>query len=322
MISDNTNDFILKYPPLWEHFLKKSNINKIFSQQGISDYTRSKNINTSELAIIPEDDFTDSGWKSVKSNSKDHNKKHYKISKTSLVPTKGKKRVILSTPFTAPSVASYGLIVLAQDTRRIVVIQRKHSIEFLLIFRGFYRPTFLRFLLSQLVENECSTIKTCLLESTETFINIYLKGLNLPLDGLLYALVRMAESREEILRIIADLDLSQNSLLWTWPKGRLNISLIRETQFDCAKREFLEEAEISLPPPLNQPSNFISEFTTTVTGRNIEAHYWLYVIPKEIPLTAPKGHPEVSDRLWIDINECSRLIPILSSHKKRLEEYF
>src|SRR5258708_13894443 len=97
--NDDSNDFIRKYPPLWEHFLKRSNIKQIFSQQGISDYTRSKNHNTSELAIVPEDDFSDSGWKAAKSNSKDHSKKHHKVTKISLIPMKGKKRVILSTPF-------------------------------------------------------------------------------------------------------------------------------------------------------------------------------------------------------------------------------
>ena len=213
-------------------------------------------------------------------------------------------RLILDTPFSTRSTISYGLIVFARDTERWAIIQRKHSVEFLLFIRGIYRLTYLPILLSCVTTNEASIIEECLKGGPDIFKDIYLNKLGLSADGLSYALIRMAESRQIVKNMLPKLDLLNNDLSWTWPKGRLHISSDRETPFDCAKREFAEEVEIILPPPLFISDTYVSENIRTITGRNIESRYWIYIIPNEIPMTPPESHPEVADRSWVDIETC------------------
>lgn len=219
-----------------------------------------------------------------------------------------RRRLVLDTPFSTRSTISYGLIVYARDTKRWAIIQRKHSVEFLLFIRGLYRLTYLPFLLSCITKEEAFIIEKCLKGGPKIFQSVYLTDLELSPEGLEYALIRMAESRDVVLNLLLKLDISNNSLRWTWPKGRLQISSDRETPFECAKREFTEEVEIILPPPLYISDTYVSETVKTITGRNIESRYWIYIIPNEIPMNPPKSHPEVSDRMWIDTDTCQDLI--------------
>ena len=219
-------------------------------------------------------------------------------------PSTNKHRLILDTPFSTRSTISYGLIVFAKDTRRWAIIQRKHSVEFLLFMRGIYRLTYLPILLSCVTTNEALLIEECLKGGPDIFKDVYLNKLGLSIDGLSYALIRMAESRCIVINMLTKLDLLNNDLSWTWPKGRLHISSNRETPFDCAKREFVEEVEINLPPPLFISDTYVSENIRTITGRNIESRYWIYIIPEEIPMTPPESHPEVANRIWVDIETC------------------
>lgn len=226
---------------------------------------------------------------------------------------KGRHRLILETPFSVRNTVSYGLIVYAQDTKRWVIVQRKHSVEFLLFMRGLYRLTHLPLLLSHITIDEAHCIQKCLNEGPKIFKEIYLNKLGLSPDELKYALIRMAESRPVVINLLNKLDLTNNTLTWTWPKGRLNYPqsdsrLERETPFDCAKREFLEEAEIVLPAPLSISNTYISEIIRTITGRNIESRYWIYIIPNEIALNPPVNHQEVIDRKWVNTEECQKLL--------------
>lgn len=215
-----------------------------------------------------------------------------------------KRRLILETPFSGKSIISYGLIVYARDTKKWAIIQRKHSVEFLLFIRGLYRVTYLPLLLSCITADEGLMIKQCIDGGPIVFKNIYTDVLHLHIDGLPYALTRMAESHKILSKMLPKLDLSVNQLNWTWPKGRLHISPARETPFECAKREFAEEVEIDLPQPSYVSDNYISEVIKTITGRTIESRYWIYIIPHEIPMVTPDSNPEVSDRMWADSDMC------------------
>ena len=212
-----------------------------------------------------------------------------------------KRRLILETPFTSKSIISYGLIVYAIDTQRWALIQRKHSVEFLLFIRGLYRLTHLPLLLSSITSHESTIIKKCIDNGPSFFKDFYLNHLDLDPIGLKYSLIRLAESRTIVTKLLSNIDLTQNQLQWTWPKGRLHISfdntITRETPFDCAKREFSEEVEITLPPPLFISDTYVSENIQTFTGRNIESRYWIYVISNEIPMSHPSSNPEVSNQI-------------------------
>ena len=219
-----------------------------------------------------------------------------------------RRRLVLDTPFSARSIISYGLIVYAKDTQRWAIVQRKHSVEFLLIMRGIYRVTHLPFLISCITAEEANIIKRCIDGGPSIFTEIFLGELDLFEGGLKYALIRMSDSRNTISNLLSKIDLSENKLKWTWPKGRLQVSSGRETPFACAKREFSEEVELLLPPPSFISDTYVSEIVRTITCRTIESRYWIYVIPHEVPMSPPSDHPEVSDRQWVSTDTCLTLI--------------
>jgi ADP-ribose pyrophosphatase YjhB (NUDIX family) len=242
----------------------------------------------------------------VLNNCDQTNYKSFVASNTIL--EQSKRRLVLDTPFSTKSTISYGLIVYAKDTQHWAIIQRKHSVEFLLFIRGLYRLTHLPLLLSCITIQEADVIKRCITGGPSIFKQVFLTELDLEESGLKYALIRMAESRNFVSTLLSKLDLSQNQLKWTWPKGRLQVSSERETPFACAKREFIEEVELSLSSPLFISDSYLSESIRTITGRNIESRYWIYVIPNEISMIPPDSHPEVSNRQWVSTDTCIQLI--------------
>lgn len=219
-----------------------------------------------------------------------------------------KRRLIVDTPFVNKSIISYGLIVYAKNTQRFAIIQRKHSVELLLIMRGLYRISYLPSLLNSITLDELEIIKRCLNGGPETFRSIFLDELNLEEYGLQYGLIRMAESRNIIAKLLPKLHLQNNLLTWNWPKGRLQICSERETPIDCAKREFYEEVEINLPPPIYIADSYLSENIKTVTGRHVESRYWIYIIEEEISMPPILDHPEISNRMWVTASECRSLL--------------
>lgn len=218
------------------------------------------------------------------------------------------RRYILSVPFAIHNIISYGFIVYAKNTRRIAIVQRKHTPEFLVIIRGMYRLTYLPLLLSNITDKECIIIKRCIIEGPELFIDIYLRELGFSQDSLEYALIRIAETRNIISSLLDTFDLSQNTLSWNYPKGRLNISSKKEIPLECAKREFTEEVEIILPLPLFISETYLVENIKTIFEYNIESRYWIYIIPHEVEMSPPNVHQEISNRMWANIEECERLL--------------
>jgi len=287
-------------PSKWEDILKNKDINIIFSNDGINNYTSSVKKDNNDYYINFDNNNND--------DNNNHNKDEDEKSNVNV------HRVITSTPFNSRSVISYGLMVFAKDTKRWVIVRDKHNSEYILLIKGYYRSTFTKLLLSKLTSEELETIKTILTSTIDVFVNIYLNILNLEKNGLLYAIVRMAESRKDILEMIDDIDVSKNTLPWAWPKGRIQNYYFKETDFQCAIREFTEEVEINLPPPLLTSDNYLEENIIAITGRKLEARFWIYVIPNEIELQKPHDHPEVSDRMWVDTETCFKLIPKSTNH--------
>jgi ADP-ribose pyrophosphatase YjhB (NUDIX family) len=205
-------------------------------------------------------------------------------------------------------------MVFAKDTKRWVIVRDNHTSEYILLLKGYYRTTFIKLFLSRLTLEELKNIKEILSSTIDVFIDIYLNKLDLEKNGLLYAIVRMAESRKDILKLIDGVDVSNNTLPWSWPKGRIQSYFFKETDYQCAIREFKEEVEIDLPPPLLISDNYIEEDNVKLTGRRLESRFWIYVIPNEIELNKPINHPEVSDRMWADTETCFKLIPKAINH--------
>jgi len=224
-------------------------------------------------------------------------------------------RLIISTPFLTRSTISYGLIVYAKNTKRWVLIQRKHSVEFLLIIKGLYRISYLPILLLCLTLNEFNMLKKCI-DDKEYFKNIH-ELLQLDNIGYEYACIRIEENKILFKKLLNHTKINDNILSWNWPKGRLhykkttdfeNTETIMETPFDCAKREFIEEVEINLPPPIYLSENYINNNIKTINGRIIESRYWVYIIENEININPPINNPEVISRDWFDTDETKLLL--------------
>ena len=283
-------------PSKWEDILKSKDINSIFSCDGINNYTISPTKKNMEYDF---ENITVSNINDDKNDNNDVDNPH---------------RIIILTPFNVRTVISYGLMVFAKDTKRWVIVRDKHTSEYILLIKGYYRSTFTRFLLSKITPDESKIIKNCLANTIDVFIDLYINQLKLEKNGLLYAIIRMAESKNNILKILEDLDISGNTLPWTWPKGRIQNYYYKESDFECAIREFKEEVEIDLPPSIIYSDNYIDEIITTLTGRKLESRFWIYVIPNELELHKPIDNSEVSDRIWVDTETCIRLIPKAINH--------
>lgn len=212
-------------------------------------------------------------------------------------------RLILDTPFIDRNIISYGLVVYALDTKKWVIIQRKHSAEFLLLIRGLYRKSHIPFLLIHITPDEANILTNCI-NNVDFFTSFYINELNLPDTGLDYAITRIKESYSIFQHLLLKFNVSENTLNWTWPKGRLsNTTSYKEKPLECAIREFIEEVEIQLPNALYISDDYVTEIIKTLSGRHIESRYWLYIIPNEINLYPPINHPEVSNRIWINISD-------------------
>lgn len=222
----------------------------------------------------------------------------------------GVHRIIIYSPFAKRSIISYGLIVYAQKSKKFIIIQRKHSVEFLLFVRGFYRISYITFLLSNITNEEYKIITDCV-NGVVPFATLYFNQLKLDKRGYEYALTRFSEIRSIFISNLSKIT-THNVLTWTFPKGRLEyshgLSTEKETPFECALREFNEEVEIILPPAIYISSNYLTEQINTITGRNIESRFWIYIIDDEIVLPAFNDHPEISDRKWVDFESCKQLI--------------
>ena len=217
-----------------------------------------------------------------------------------------KRRLILSTPFISKRTVTYGLIVYAMDSKRWLIVQRTHTIEFMLFIRGAYRITLLPIYLAAITVEEAATIRQCL-EDEAFFIAMYTTQLSLPSDGLSYALIRLREVRDLIPKLLTTLNLSDNVIDWGFPKGRMQFTVERELPLACARREFITETEVQLPEALFVSGDYVSETIKTLTNRIIESRYWIYIVAEEFKLPDRITNLDINDRQWADDEQCQRL---------------
>ncbi|HSW76999.1 MAG TPA: NUDIX hydrolase [Candidatus Saccharimonadales bacterium] len=216
-------------------------------------------------------------------------------------------RLVTETPFENTKIISYGLIVYAINTKRVIVVQRLHSVESLLILTGYYRPSLIPLLLPNTTLNEHDMFKKLIINDKQYYTEFCINHIGLDEKDVEYGYVRFLESKN----IIDDV-LSKNpayqELKWTWPKGRLS----PEDKNDgllCAIREFTEEVEITLPPPVYISNDYIiTETIKTLSCKMIETRCWVYVIDHEPQLPLLLQHKEVNDRQWIEVEQASILL--------------
>lgn len=210
--------------------------------------------------------------------------------------------------FPSRPVVSYGLMVYARDTKRWLLVQRRHSAEFLLVLRGSYRVSILPQILAGITLGEAELLKGCLAGGPVKLRQVY-NDLNLDLKDFHYSLTRMAECRHVLLDLLQHMTFSQ-SLSWNWPKGRLQRSedQTRETPFECALREFREEVEVVLPGPVKVSKIPFIEKTATSSGKNLESRCWVYVVAHEFNLMESPSNDETGAVGWFGADQIRKLV--------------
>ena len=215
------------------------------------------------------------------------------------------KRSLLSVPFCSRTTRSYGLAVYALDTKKWLLVQRKHTVAFLTIVRGRYRVSNLKLLIPKLTEEECQK----LYDYINYGYNIF-EDIEMSIHSITYAKKRLDKDKHVIIKILNN-NFCYGKLLWTFPKGKREYKIFEvgsfETSFDCALREFLEEVEIELPEPNKVSINNLYEKIKIDNGYTIEGYYWIYVIDNEISITKPSHHEEVADRKWFNLDEFDKI---------------
>lgn len=217
---------------------------------------------------------------------------------------KQERRLVINHPFAVRSIISYGLIVYAQDTGRTLIVQRKHSADFLLIIKGLYRPSNLPYMLCGITSAEASILRKCI-ESKSHFEEVY-NLMKMDPNQFPWACIRLNQSKDDIIYILDRIDLSENQLSWFFPKGRLSCN--REIPFECAKREFNEEVECPIPDPTYLFDQYITEKVKISNNFVIENLMWLYIVDTEFKITKPKNNDEVEDRIWVTLSECRNFV--------------
>ena len=228
-------------------------------------------------------------------------------------------RLILDIPFMHHNKISYGLIVIAKDSHRCLLVQRRHSIAFLYVIRGYYRPSHLPFLLSELTDEERDIILSCI-KLSRTYLSKIFATLKLS-DDIEHAYLKLKHDGELITHLISYLhnkhekidhegngkeEMSKKEenieLTWFFPKGRRSHGEEKETPFECAVREFEEEVEVSLPNPVYLSDTPFHYKDRTLHGKCIDSRLWLYVVEKEFPVVEFNDNDEVKSRRWVHIN--------------------
>lgn len=216
-------------------------------------------------------------------------------------------RVITQSPFEHAKIISYRLIVVCSTTKRCILVQRKHTVEYLLLLLGHYRPAILYLLLSQLTNTEYQMLKILINNDKEYFKKVFIE-VGLDDKNLDYAFLRFEESKSFIHQYILKNNVTHGELKYHFPGGRLNTD--DKNEFECAKREFREEVEVDLPLPLYlSDTPIITETIKTLSScKTIESHCWLYIIKDEFDLPPAIDNIEVNDRKWFDIKEAFNMI--------------
>src|SRR5258708_23995684 len=129
-------------------------------------------------------------------------------------------RIVLDAEFiTAKKIISYGLIVYALNSSKTIIVQRKHSIEFLLILSGEYRPSLLFYFLKYITKDELNIMHSLCNNDKKYFKKVFI-DVGLQKKNYKYAYLRFTDCKNIILNYNHNLN---SNLEWTWPKGRINI---------------------------------------------------------------------------------------------------
>ena len=190
-----------------------------------------------------------------------------------------------------------------------MMVQRKDSLEFLLILKGAYETSHLFILLKGLTEKEIDIVERCVEDK-----NLFIETMRNTINGYRnysYSISKFNENKFLIKRIINKLryeEYPHPQLLWEWPKGIANS---REEKLTCAYREFKEEVGFDIPDDITNIIELSKCGYSVFSCKNINIIYWLILCESEIEVEkVKKNDEEVFNRGWKTEEEIKELLAI------------
>lgn len=150
--------------------------------------------------------------------------------------TKLRLRLITSHPFEEESLTSYGLIMKSTNSNKYLVVQRRVSLQFILVIRGRFLYSYLNDYLSNMTNEEKETLKKCILD--RNYYEDLMKEMNFKEREWFKLQELKPLLKRGTLFTHADVELA-----WGWPKGVKNKG---ESDIQASLREFYEETGIFL----------------------------------------------------------------------------
>lgn len=223
-------------------------------------------------------------------------------------------RVIVDSPFKEQISQTYGMLVYTASTRKWLMIQRKHSMELLLILKGSYTRELIPTLVSRLTNEEQNLIREAV-TSRESYVTVLTKVYQDPNrkvnEG---AWSRLREATPILIQSLQKSADQGEDLAWLWPKGYRSMTSKSEgsrdnsnTEWkgpeesrDAAMREFKEESGLTgISCPYTVSYESFDYAHKTVMGRVFTTRCWVCVMRDELELPAVKStEVEVANRKW------------------------
>lgn len=205
-------------------------------------------------------------------------------------------RIPVTFDYNMYTVSSYGIILYASEERKWLVVQRKHSFEFLLLLQGVYRPTYLHLYCRGLHRDEIAMIYRILAEGDE-YLRVVYRKLRLTLHNFRVGLYMFITYQELYRTILAS--CHGQELQWNFPRGHNEYCESGDT---TARREFAEEVGCSIPSHAELVyDKFIEDRSTSLFDCRFYHYYKIYRIPHLFDLPPVGDHDnEVADRRWVN----------------------
>ena len=216
-------------------------------------------------------------------------------------------RRILSVSIYRDPVESYGILPVCVNTGTCMMIQRKHTLWFLLLLRGKVTVSCVPHLMKKITTQEFNLIES-ILGNQEKYINLLQSIYKSPkyadqswttFNSYSPLLCKCVEKLRDYPR--------KEEPPFLWPKGVKDS--ITESNIDSAARELKEESGVENFPDDSQL--VMSEITYTNTGidRDYSVTFWIMLVTDEIQLTKPHvSDEEVIDRRWVKFEEVPQLL--------------
>lgn len=190
------------------------------------------------------------------------------------------QRRVIYSPFIEGIYYSFGVIMMARNTNRYLVVRQKYSYGFSQLLAGHYRRGQLPDIVKGCLPEELTSI------CPEQFFNT-----------------------EALERYRSNIDLIKpeqavGKAVWSFPKGRRQRPT--EPELEVAQREFREETGIEYPHDATMVDIAVERINDF--NKQYIIKYWLVTVPEELTLPSKIDCPEVAERLWMSYHDLTHLL--------------